>query len=533
MFTFDLLNPWITFILTLVPLLYVQRWIHRHLFGMGYLLAKEKFSAALLYYVILLPGVILHELSRYLMAGIVNVRSAYVSLWPEVKDDGSLEIGFIRLELVLNPVYHAMITFAPFITGLIVVIFVSNSILDLPAFFAKLQTADIYQIGAAVQELVSKPDFLLWAYILFSVANTMMPTSQARRAWWFLGAASIGFLLFIVGIGLGRFVINWLAGPIASVLYSFSAVFGTVLFLDCVGAVVIWIIEKIMERAVGYKVEYQAQARALPASTRQQSTFRSVYELNLPIPPAPGKITTPPAPRLAPGERSPVPATTSQPVPQPARPALTTSETERPRTPALPAPAPSAVVPAKPNVPEPAKPGTPATGQPARPFGATPSKPGEPAKPGTPATGQPARPFGSTPGTPSRPGTPAPASGSPAAPAANQPGRPFGGTPSKPAASTGGTPSTSGAASGQPGRPFGSTPGTPSRPGTPSPSTSTPSRPGAPSASPGARSAPFGSPRPAPKPTDDDDIIDADVIDDEDDDYEDDDDVKYVDMDEA
>jgi hypothetical protein len=505
MFTFDLLNPWITFILTLVPLLYVQRWIHRHLFGMGYLLAKEKFSAALLYYIILLPGVILHELSRYLMAGIVNVRSAYVSLWPEVKDDGSLEIGFIRLELVLNPVFHAMIVLAPFVTGLIVVTFVSNSILDLPAFFAKLQTADIYEIGAAVQELISKPDFLLWAYILFSVANTMMPTSQARRAWWFLGGASVAFLLFIVGIGLGRFVVNWLAGPIANVLYSFSAVFGTVLFIDCIAAVIIWIIEAIMERAVGYKVEYQATARALPATTQQKSTFKSVYELNLPIPPPPGKITAPPAPRLSPGERSPVPATTSQPVPQPAKPALTSGEADKSKAPGLPAPTPSAVVPAKPNVPAPTS-GT----------GATPSRPAEPA-----------RPFGAT---PSRPGTPAPGSGSPAAPAANQPGRPFGATPSKP-----GTAPASGPASGQPARPFGATPGTPSRPATTGPTggPATPSRPGTPSASPGARPSPFGSPRPAPKPgrpADDDDIIDADVIDEEDDD---DDDVEYVDMDDV
>src|SRR5438128_2129267 len=140
MFTFDLLIPWITLAVTLVPLLYVQRWIHRHLFGMGYLIGREKQAATLFYYMFLLPGVVLHELSAYLMAGVFNVPSTRFTIYPEAQEDGSLELGFVQLEHVKNPVYAAFIGMAPLLAGIGAVVFISNSILDFPAFFAKLQT---------------------------------------------------------------------------------------------------------------------------------------------------------------------------------------------------------------------------------------------------------------------------------------------------------------------------------------------------------------------------------------------------------
>jgi len=180
MYSFDLLIPWLTLAATLIPLLYVQRWIHRHLFGMGYLLAHDKGTATLFYYLLLAPGVILHELSEYLMAGVFSVRARKFNFVPEAQEDGSLEFGFIQLEEIKNPVWASIIGLAPLIVGIFVVIWISQSLLDLPEIFLAIRINDLTVIGAALNKLIHKPDFLLWLYVLFSVANTIMPGKDAK-----------------------------------------------------------------------------------------------------------------------------------------------------------------------------------------------------------------------------------------------------------------------------------------------------------------------------------------------------------------
>src|SRR5260221_3915642 len=204
MFTFDLLIPWFTLAGVLIPLLYMQRWIHQHLFGMGFLMAKEKHAATLLFYLILLPGVFLHEFSHYMMAGVFGVRSTRFTFFPEAQDDGSLEMGFVELEEVKNPIHAAFIGIATLIIGMLVVVWVSANRLNLPAFLTLLQvSSDLDQLGAALHFLISQPDFLLWTYILFAVANSMMPSAEDRRGWCILTVAAISGL---VALSILRFV---------------------------------------------------------------------------------------------------------------------------------------------------------------------------------------------------------------------------------------------------------------------------------------------------------------------------------------
>jgi hypothetical protein len=210
-------------------LLYVQRWIHRHLFGVGYLISRGKQAATLFYYLLLLPGVVLHELSAYLMAGVFNVPSTRFTLYPEAQEDGSLEMGFVQLEEVKNPIFAAFIGAAPLLAGIGVVVLIGNSLLDLPGFFAQLQAGEVNRLGPALAGLTGKPDFLLWTYVLFAVANTMMTNKEDRRAWWFIVGGLIALLALMTIVGMQKFAVAWLSGPIANAFYSLSGVFGTVL----------------------------------------------------------------------------------------------------------------------------------------------------------------------------------------------------------------------------------------------------------------------------------------------------------------
>src|SRR5579871_5872662 len=222
MFTFDLLIPWLTFAAMLAALLLVQRWIHRHMFGMGYLIGKQKHAATLFYYLLLLPGVFLHEFSHYMMAGVFGIGHKKFDFFPHAQDDGSLEMGFVELEEVKNPVHAAFIGIAPLLSGMAVVVYISNSILNLPQFFSSFRTGDATVIMAALQLLTSKPDFLLWTYVAFAVANSMMPSAEDWRGWWLVAAGTIISLIFLTIIGFQTMVVNFMSGPLSQALYSLT-----------------------------------------------------------------------------------------------------------------------------------------------------------------------------------------------------------------------------------------------------------------------------------------------------------------------
>ncbi|MEP7287316.1 MAG: hypothetical protein ABI947_16290 [Chloroflexota bacterium] len=475
MFSFDLLIPWFTLAAVLVPLLYVQRWIHRHLFGVGYLVAKEKGVATLLYYLFLIPGVFLHEFSHYMMAGVFGIRPKRFTFTPEAQEDGSLEMGFVQLEDIKNPVYGGLIGIAPLLSGMAVVIWITRSALDLPFFFTALQTTDLNVISGAVRFLVSKPDFLLWTYLAFAVANAMMPNAEDRRGWWIVGAGAIAILVLLTIAGFQVTVVEWLQGPIAQSLYSLAAIFGSVLALDLVAAAIIRAVELVLERATGNKVQYRP---ALPATTTATAALgagrqlKSVYDLQLPLPPPPGKLV-----RAAPA-RLPSAGTSLDRPERPATPVGTYGGVSGPR-PALGSPAGTPAPRPNPALSSPSpRPGISAPAASAAPGGV---RPGQPAQSGQSSqSGQ----FG----RPAQPSQPLPSSNQP------QPTRPPIGGP--PALARPNPPAPPAA-----------------RPLTPTPAPK-------PNPAPGVRPAsPFGA-RPAePQRSrfgDDDDYIEADVIDDDD-----------------
>ncbi|MCB0028590.1 MAG: hypothetical protein KDE28_11820, partial [Anaerolineales bacterium] len=70
-------------LVSLPVLLLLQRWIHRHLQGVALLLTGKVQLAVVVYALVLFPGVLLHELSHWLMATILFVRTGKVSLFPQ------------------------------------------------------------------------------------------------------------------------------------------------------------------------------------------------------------------------------------------------------------------------------------------------------------------------------------------------------------------------------------------------------------------------------------------------------------------
>ncbi len=334
----NLLTPWLLLVGVLIALIYVEKWIHSHLYGVGWVLTNNKKSATALYYVLLLPGVFVHEFTQYLVAGVLNVRIKRVIAWPEAQDDGTLRLNFVTVQKALS-FQKAIIGAAPLIAGLALVWVISNYILNLEEVLAALGKADLALLGAALRELGSTPDFYLWLYLTFAISNAMLPTPADREGWPLALAAFGALLLFLVVIGVGEVLLETFTGPVAHGVELLTTAFLTVLAVEIPAVIAIAFFEEIMERVTGRKFVYsQRPARGRgrqPGSAEPLppgAPLPSVYNLDLPLPdPA---TDAGPSPR----RREAAPAAPSS-QPERARPETAGTPAQRPATPPTPLPA--------------------------------------------------------------------------------------------------------------------------------------------------------------------------------------------------
>lgn len=120
------------------------------------------------YSLLFLPGTIIHELSHWIVAEILHVRTGEISIFPDLKSEGSTSrLGSVATARS-DPLRGFLIGLAPFITGLMIL--------------------------AVLGQLLStgwNGNFLWWqlALIIYGivvVGNSMMISKEDRRTWPFI-----------------------------------------------------------------------------------------------------------------------------------------------------------------------------------------------------------------------------------------------------------------------------------------------------------------------------------------------------------
>jgi hypothetical protein len=305
----DLLTPWFVLALVILPLVWIERWIHSHLYGVGWLLTNNDKSATALYYVLLSPGVFVHEFVQYIVAGALNVKIKRVIAWPEAQKDGTLRLDFVRIQKA-NRAQIAVLGAVPLIAGLALVWLISSQLLNLDQVVEAIPSGDLNRIGSALQEAASAPDFLLWVYFIFAISNAMFPTTTERQAWPLIFGLFAVVIVFLIIIGVGDVLAETFTGPVAHGVERITIAFGTVLVAEIPGILLIGFLEEVLEKTTGRKFQYgRARPGRSARSTREPGSslplppgaaFPSIYNLNLPIPtPAEVKAAPPRARRPA------------------------------------------------------------------------------------------------------------------------------------------------------------------------------------------------------------------------------------------
>ncbi len=326
----------------------LERWLHQHIFKVGWLLTKNLHTTTILYYTVFLPGVFLHELIVWFTAGILNVRATGDFKFPDKQEIAELKLNFVK--------YDIKKTGMPLIGGMAFIWFVVTGVLQTDLLIRVLQMDATVTFEQAFSRLIASPDLLLWLYLAFTVSATMIPNPATLRGGRLLliPAALAVVALFALGVGV-QVLTNFLT-QIAQGANLLTGVFVSVIAVNVFMTGVLGVIESTIERITGDSATFEKgkliamrredilrmrteQAdKTRKAIMRQDKTAAkpvvtgppSIYRLPLPIPDPPEKetpaIAAPPASPLlgqkpaaplpvgAPALSSPPPSVSASPI---------------------------------------------------------------------------------------------------------------------------------------------------------------------------------------------------------------------------
>lgn len=257
-----LLTPLLWTVGLLPLLLWLQRWIHQHLHGLALLTTGRPGWAIAIYALILFPGVFLHELSHWVFALLLGVRTGAFSVLPRLKEDGTLQLGYVEYYKShpsrgrVGPLRESLIGAAPLFAGAAVIWLVGKHVFDITAVAELAATGDTDLLLAALRSLFTTGDLFVWLYLLFAVSNAMMPSPSDRRAWPMVGlaivvASAIALLLDQDGILLQR------ATPLLGRFFTYVALsLGLTIVIDLLFVMAIGLLEAVIGRLRGQRVRY-------------------------------------------------------------------------------------------------------------------------------------------------------------------------------------------------------------------------------------------------------------------------------------
>ena len=242
------------FLGTLILLVLVQRWVHQHLHGVAYLISGQADMALLLYSLPLLPGVALHELSHAIMAAVLGVKTANLTIIPQRQPDGHVRLGSVQVERV-DVVRSSLIGLAPLLAGSAAILLIIRFAFDVNTIGEAVQRGDLAALLASLGGLLRAPGAWLWLYLLFSIANAMMPSPSDRETW----PPVILFSLLLLSLALAfgwNSAIEGVGVVVDQILRWLAAAFTITLIVDAPFILIIFLLEVTTGRALGRRVEY-------------------------------------------------------------------------------------------------------------------------------------------------------------------------------------------------------------------------------------------------------------------------------------
>lgn len=227
--------------------------------GIGYLITGDGQIALYLYFLLIFPGVLIHELSHAIAAWLMGVKVRRMSIGIRRKGRGSqVALGSVDISST-GPIRASLIGLAPFVAGCVAILIIGGQV-----FHLRLPTP--FTLTRSWQELrmaYNVPDFWLWAYLVFAISNAMLPSAADRRAWGttLVFVLIIGAVAYFSGVFAGTpslrsasiAIGRWLWNAVDQLTYAFAIA----VTVDLVFAAALFVAEQALALLGFGRLEYR------------------------------------------------------------------------------------------------------------------------------------------------------------------------------------------------------------------------------------------------------------------------------------
>ncbi|GAB4458019.1 MAG: hypothetical protein OHK0041_22850 [Anaerolineales bacterium] len=241
------------FVAMLAPLVFLQRLLHREIQAVFLLITRDARLTIVFFQILFLPGVFLHELSHFLTAKLLRVRTGGFSVIPRALPDGRLQLGYVETARS-DMLRDSLIGAAPLIFGTLFVAYVAIYRLEMRVLWDTFRNGQFELFWLGLRLLPTVKDFYLWFYLAFAVSSTMMPSESDRHAWLEL-VISVGILFALaVLVGAGPWMLENVAPLVSGFLSSVAVILGLSSAFHALLLLPTLLVHKLLTRLTGLDV---------------------------------------------------------------------------------------------------------------------------------------------------------------------------------------------------------------------------------------------------------------------------------------
>ena len=166
-------------ILSLAALAGLSRLLSRYLQYTIFYLTRSQDMAMVIYFLIFMPGVFVHESAHWLMARLLGLKTGKFRVWPQ-RQGKYIGMGSVQVSSG-GVIIDNLVGMAPLIAGTLLITLIGVGVFETDSLASALQQG---RVGAVVQtawQTLGQADGGLWAYLIFVVGNVMMPSASDRH----------------------------------------------------------------------------------------------------------------------------------------------------------------------------------------------------------------------------------------------------------------------------------------------------------------------------------------------------------------
>lgn len=224
----------------------LQRLLQQHIQGFTFALTGNPGCAVHTLFILLLPGVLLHEFSHWLVANLLGVRTGAINIGLGKMRGKNFSFGSVTVERT-DPLRESLIGIAPFVFGLLAIWTIMGLSFDLWPTRALRPEIVLTRIASTLGD----PPTWLALYLVFAVSTAMIPSASDREPWGVLIALFGGIALLALLLGWTPNFSPEVIGYARRALDALSLAFGVIVVVN--GSLFILLV--LMEWGLGHMTQ--------------------------------------------------------------------------------------------------------------------------------------------------------------------------------------------------------------------------------------------------------------------------------------